>query len=205
MSNPQKTVGVSDKMKAKDFITLGIFTVLFFAVVMVCIFASGVTVVSYAFGPAIAAIPGGIIYMLMRAKVSKPGSALLSGAVIGIIEFLIGAGWPCALGFIIGALLAELISRIGKYKNFWSNAIGYAVYMVCFAIGTFFPMITMTSYIDSMTSSNGVDAAYMEQLYSFISGPMLIVIIIVTFIAGVLGALLAKALLKKHFQKAGLV
>ena len=35
MSEQAKAVGVSDKMKAKDYITLGIFTVLFFAVVMV--------------------------------------------------------------------------------------------------------------------------------------------------------------------------
>ena len=93
MSEQAKAVGVSDKMKAKDYITLGIFTVLFFAVVMVCIFASAATVVTFAFGSAIAAIPGGIIYMLMRAKVPKAGSVLLSGVVIGLIEFLIGAGW----------------------------------------------------------------------------------------------------------------
>lgn len=81
MSEQAKAVGVSDKMKAKDYITLGIFTVLFFAVVMVCIFASAATVVTFAFGSAIAAIPGGIIYMLMRAKVPKAGSVLLSGDV----------------------------------------------------------------------------------------------------------------------------
>ena len=48
MSEQAKPVGASDKMKAKDFITLGIFTVLFFAVVMVCIFASAATVVTFA-------------------------------------------------------------------------------------------------------------------------------------------------------------
>ena len=74
MSEQAKAVGVSDKMKAKDYITLGIFTVLFFAVVMVCIFASAATVVTFALGSAIAAIPGGIIYMLMRAKVPRPGA-----------------------------------------------------------------------------------------------------------------------------------
>lgn len=108
MSEQAKPVGASDKMKAKDFITLGIFTVLFFAVVMVCIFASAATVVTFAFGSAIAAIPGGIIYMLMRAKVPKAGSVLLSGVVIGLIEFLIGAGWAVAVGFIAGAVIAEL-------------------------------------------------------------------------------------------------
>ena len=64
--------------------------------------ASAATVVTFAFGSAIAAIPGGIIYMLMRAKVPKAGSVLLSGVVIGLIEFLIGAGWAVAVGFIAG-------------------------------------------------------------------------------------------------------
>ena len=49
MSEQAKPVGASDKMKAKDFITLGIFTVLFFAVVMVCIFASAATVKNFAY------------------------------------------------------------------------------------------------------------------------------------------------------------
>ena len=83
MNNQTNMSGGTTKMKAKDFITLGIFTVLFFAVVMVCIFASAATVVSFAFGCAIAALPGGIIYMLMRAKVPKAWSVLLSGVVIG--------------------------------------------------------------------------------------------------------------------------
>ncbi|MGL6199388.1 MAG: MptD family putative ECF transporter S component [Lachnospiraceae bacterium] len=205
MNDQKKTVGTPDKMKAKDFITLGIFTVLFFIVYMVCVFASAVTVVTYAFCSAIAAIPCGIIYMFMRVKITKTWSILLSGIVIGLLQFLCGAGWVVALSFILGALIAELISRTGQYKNFWKNAAGYALYMCAASVGTFLPMIMMIDYIDSMTASNGVEAAYMERVYNLVSGPMMIVIAIVTFIAGVLGALLAKALLKKHFQKAGII
>ena len=172
MSEQAKTVGVSDKMKAKDYITLGIFTVLFFAVVMVCIFASAATVVTFAFGSAIAAIPGGIIYMLMRAKVPKAGSVLLSGVVIGLIEFLIGAGWAVAVGFIAGAIIAELLTRIGHYKSFWLNTIGYSVYMMFFALGTYLPMVIMTGYVDDMSTSNGVSAEYLTELHSFMNGTM---------------------------------
>lgn len=193
-----------NKLKAKDFITLGIFTVLFFVVVMLCIFASAVTVVSYAFGPAIAAIPGGLIYMFMRVKVQKAGGIFLNGLVIGIVEFLIGAGWPVALGFIIGGLIAELISRAGAYENYMLNAVGYGCFMVCFAVGTYLPMMMMTSYIDSMTSSNGVDAEFMSSLYAFISGPMVFLIAVVTFLCGMLGAFIGKLALKKHFTRAGI-
>ena len=195
MSEQAKAVGVSDKMKAKDYITLGIFTVLFFAVVMVCIFASAATVVTFAFGSAIAAIPGGIIYMLMRAKVPKAGSVLLSG----------GAGWAVAVGFIAGAVIAELLARIGHYKSFWLNTIGYSVYMMFFALGTYLPMVIMTGYVDDMSTSNGVSAEYLTELHSFMNGTMVVIIAVVTFVAGIVGALIAKGVFKKHFQKAGIV
>lgn len=201
MSEQAKAVGVSDKMKAKDYITLGIFTVLFFAVVMVCIFASAATVVTFAFGSAIAAIPGGIIYMLMRAKVPKAGSVLLSGVVIGLIEFLIGAGWAVAVGFIAGAVIAELLARIGHYKSFWLNTID----MMFFALGTYLPMVIMTGYVDDMSTSNGVSAEYLTELHSFMNGTMVVIIAVVTFVAGIVGALIAKGVFKKHFQKAGIV
>lgn len=194
----------SNKLKAKDFITLGIFTVLFFVVVMICIFASAVTVVSYAFGPAIAAIPGGLIYMFMRVKVQKPGGIFLSGLVIGIVEFLMGAGWPVALGFILGALIAEIISRVGAYENYMLHAVGYGCFMACFAIGTYLPMMMMTSYIDSMTSSNGVDVEFMNSLYAFINGPMVLLIAVVTFLCGMIGAFIGKLAFKKHFVRAGI-
>ena len=100
MSEQSKACRGIRQNESKGLYHAGHFTVLFFAVVMVCIFASAATVVTFAFGSAIAAIPGGIIYMLMRAKVPKAGSVLLSGVVIGLIEFLIGAGWAVAVGFI---------------------------------------------------------------------------------------------------------
>lgn len=205
MISQTKTVGDADKMKGKDYITLGIFTVLFFAVVMVCIFASAVTVVTFAFGSAIAAIPGGIVYMLMRAKVPKAGSILLSGVVIGLIEFLMGAGWAVAVGFIAGAVVAEILSRIGHYKNFWLNSIGYSVYMTFFALGTYLPMVIMSGYVDDMSTSNGVSADYLTQLHSFMNGTMVLIIALVTFVAGIIGSLIAKGVFKKHFIKAGIV
>lgn len=193
------------KLKAKDFIMTGILTLLFFIVIMICIFASAVTVVTYAFGTAIAAIPGGIIYMLMRAKTPKPFMILLSGTVVGLIEFFAGAGYTVAIGFIAGALAAELISFIGKYRNFVLNAIGYALYMVGFAAGTYLPMVIMSGYVDSMSDSNGVNADFMEKLHSFMSGPMTVAIIAATFVCALLGAFLGKLIFKKHFQKAGIV
>lgn len=34
---------------------------------------------------------------------------------------------------------------------------------------------------------------------------MIVIIAVVTFVAGIIGALIAKGLFKKHFQKAGII
>ena len=65
-------------------------------------------------------------------------------------------------------------------------------------------MMMMTSYIDSMTSSNGVDIEFMNSLYAFINGPMVFVIAAVTFLCGMLGAFIGKLAFKKHFVRAGI-
>ena len=101
-------------------------------------------------------------------------------------------------------LIAEIISRAGAYENYALHAVGYGCFMACFAIGTYLPMMMMTSYIDSMTSSNGVDVEFMNSLYVFINGPMVFIIAIVTFLCGMLGAFIGKLAFKKHFVRAGI-
>lgn len=56
-----------------------------------------------------------------------------------------------------------------------------------------------------MSTSNGVSAEYLTELHSFMNGTMVVIIAVVTFVAGIVGALIAKGVFKKHFQKAGIV
>ena len=56
-----------------------------------------------------------------------------------------------------------------------------------------------------MSTSNGVSAEYLTGLHSFMNGTMVVIIAVVTFVAGIIGALIAKGVFKKHFQKAGIV
>ena len=67
------------------------------------------------------------------------------------------------------------------------------------------PMVIMTGYVDDMSTSNGVSAEYLTELHSFMNGTMVVIIAVVTFVAGIVGALIAKGVFKKHFQKAGIV
>lgn len=68
-----------------------------------------------------------------------------------------------------------------------------------------YTMVIMTGYVDDMSTSNGVSAEYLTELHSFMNGTMVVIIAVVTFVAGIVGALIAKGVFKKHFQKAGIV
>ena len=56
-----------------------------------------------------------------------------------------------------------------------------------------------------MSSSYGVSAVFLTELHSFMNGTLLVIFAGVTFVAGIVGALIAKGVFKKHFQKAGIV
>ena len=105
--------------------------------------------------------------------------------------------------FIATTKVSELIAAMYSLKI--PRSIGYSVYMMFFALGTYLPMVIMTGYVDDMSTSNGVSAEYLAELHSFMNGTMVVIIAVVTFVAGIIGALIAKGVFKKHFQKAGIV
>ena len=193
------------KLKAKDFITLGIFTVLFIVIFFVCIMVMSLSPVTQPFGMALTALLAGPVYMLMRAKVNKFGGILISGIIFAIVMFITGAGWTVALAVIIGTIIAELISRAGQYKKYWVSATGYAVFMTAGAIGSYTPLLMMKEYYTSLSAANSLDAAFMQELMDFVSGPVLVGAFAATIACAFLGALLARAMFKKHFVKAGII
>lgn len=193
------------KLKGKDFINLGIFTVIFIVLFVVCISVMAFTIYTQPFGVALAALIAAPVYMLIRTKAPKCGAIILFGVLLGLVLFVMGSGWPILLSVVAGAIAAELIARSGQYKSYTRETIGYVVLMAATAIGSYMPLLTMKDYYKQLAASNSVDNAFMAQLVDFISGPYLVLAIVVTMATAVLGAMLARAMLKKHFVKAGLV
>ena len=62
--------------------------------------------------------------------------------------------------------------------------------------------LTRTEFFASLVSSYGQE--YVDTLMSYTPDWMFPVLFAVTFIGGIFGALLGKAVLKKHFEKAGI-
>ena len=194
-----------NQLKAKDFITTGIFSILFVIIFFVCVTCMSFIPYTQPFGIALTALVAGPVYMIMRAKVAKTGGILLFGAVYAIVMFATGGGWVIPAFTMIGALIAEVISYAGKNISFKLNTVAYAVMMLAVAAGSYFPLLSMKEYYLSLAAGNGVDNGMMAELVSFINLPFLLLAMAVTALCAVFGALIARAMFKKHFIKAGIV
>lgn len=189
------------KWSGKDFINIGIYTAIYFVIIMICSFMGLVPIlmVCYAF---IAPIIGAIPMMLYYTKINKFGMLSVSGIITGAITGLCGMGIYPFLFAIIFAVLADLIWKAGKYKSMKAIIASYAVYSL-WLLGNYFPIFMNPTGYFATRQEYGQE--YADALTSFLPPWMLPVMAIGMLISAVIGAYIAKAISKKHFEKAGLV
>lgn len=202
--NQNKTTS-SAKLGGRDFINLGIFTVIFIVLFMACIMVMSMTIYTLPFGVALGSFVAASVYMLLRAKAPKTGAIILFGVLFGLVMFAMGSGWPILAAVIISSVIAELIARSGHYKSYTCEVIGYCVLMVGTAIGSYVPFIVMKDYYLKVAEGNSINGQFMSRLIEFISGPYLALALATTVVTAVLGTVLARVIFKKHLVKAGLL
>lgn len=195
---------MENKLKAKDFITVGIFTAIIFVVEFACgmlgfihpyIVASYVILI-----PLVGAIP----MMLFYSKVEKFGMITLMSVLIAIIMFVTGMGWLGAPLIILSGIAADLIAKSGGYKSFKKTVLSYGVFSLWICANYFPVIVTADSYREDLLSG-GYSAEYCDNLFRAINSRTIAVLLILCFVFGCIGAYLGKAVVKKHFEKAGIV
>lgn len=194
----------SNKLKAKDFITVGIFT----AIILVVEFACGMLGYIHPFIVAsyVVMIPlvGAIPMMLFYTKVQKFGMITIMSILIAIMMFVLGMGFLGAPLIIIAGVIADLIAKSGKYKSFKKTMISYGVFSLWICANYFPVIVTAESYRQDLIDE-GYSAEYCNNLFLAINYKTIGILLILCFVFGCLGALIGKAVVKKHFEKAGIV
>lgn len=193
---------MNNKLNVQDLITTGIFSVIYIIVVFVFGMLGYIPIIMIAL-PVIVSIVGGIPFMLFLTRVNKFGMVTLLSLIVGIIMFLSGHTWVPIATFLIFGIIADYIFKFGNYHSLKNSIIGYAVF--CLGVmGNMLPMwIMKDAYGDKLLSSMG--AEYTNIVMSFTQDWIFVVLIILTIISGIIGALLGQKILKKHFEKAGIV
>lgn len=125
--------------------------------------------------------------------------------ISGILFFATGeCTWVIIVTFAIAGLLAEVMRKVFGYKSFKGIALAGGFCAIGF-IGSPLPMwLFQESYMKSIEEM-GMGAEYVEGLQSMISAGSFIGMLAVAFIGGLLGTLIGHKMLKKHFEKAGII
>jgi energy-coupling factor transport system substrate-specific component len=193
------------KLKAKDLITTAIFTVVFIIVVLACSFTFGMIPLGYPFLVSVIGLVGGTIWVYMRVKAPKRFTILIQTAVMTLVLAMFGTGWSLSLGFFTGGILAELITSAGKYKNFALNTAGFAAFCFCVHIGAFLVCLVARDQYYDFCVSGGMTTEWTETFLNFMSWPVMLGSGALAIVGAIAGMLIGRAMLKKHFVKAGMV
>ncbi len=194
---------MNNKMQAKDLINIGLFTVLYF--VLGCCVA-----IPIGFVPIFLPILGslwtlitGIPFMLFAVRVKKFGMVTVMAVLSGLLMGLTGMGfWGILTGAVFG-LLGDFIMKSGNYQSVKKTILGYGVFSL-WMIGTYIPMyFTVEQSRADFAKSFGDE--YADRVMSVMPLWSIVLVIAGIFLCALLGGLIGKAVLKKHFAKAGIV
>lgn len=203
MSVTQSNTG--DRLKGKDLITIGIFSAVYFVVNFIFMLASGLSPVLWILMPGLIALFTGVPFMIMASKVQKLGAVLIMGLITGLIYFVTGMFTAVILiTFAAACVLAEAVRRVAKYKSFAGNTVSFAIFSVGM-IGSPLPIWLFKDSFFAQISQQGMSPEYLSVLSSLATTGMLAVMVLAPVVLAVVGALIARALFKKHFEKAGIV
>lgn len=191
-----------DKLQGKDFINIGIFTVIYFIVVSAVAMMGVIPLFIPLIGVFVPLI-GGIPLMLYFSKIKKFGMLTISGLLIGILMLLTGMGYWCILTGLGFGLIADLMLKSSGYKHIKMEVLTHGVFSV-WTIGAFIPIIvTRENYYEKLVPSFGQE--YADALMGYMPDWILPVLAVVCFVSGLIGGLLGRKIFKKHFERAGIM
>lgn len=188
--------------KIKDFVLLGIITAIYFVIFMILGFATaGLNPLLHAFVPALYGLIGGTIILFLMYKVPKFGILTLHTLLLIALIAVLGMAYlPWFITLLIGSLLADLIAVTSGYTSTWKNAVGFGLMQVGNSAGGIIPAMFFADRYKAEWVTRGMSAEQMDATIAVSTGVIGVTVLVVTFIAGFLGILLARKILAKHFK-----
>ena len=194
---------MNNKMQAKDLISIGLFTVLYFVLGCCVAIPIGFVPIFLPILGALWTLITGIPFMLFAVRARKFGMVAIMAILSGLLMGLTGMGfWGILTGAVFG-LLGDLIMKSGNYQSAKKEILGYGVFSL-WMIGTYIPMYFMVEQSRADFAKSFGDE-YADRVMSVMPMWSIILMIAAIFLCALLGGLIGKAVLKKHFAKAGIV
>ncbi|HIW75142.1 MULTISPECIES: MptD family putative ECF transporter S component [Gordonibacter] len=191
------------RMTGRDYVLVALFGVLLFAVFMACSMVFSANANMAWFTHTVGAVPGGIVWTYVLARVPKRGAVAVMSVLVGALGLLMGMFWTGPVGIVVGGLVAELVLGAPTQRTATKRIVAFAAFVLCFWAGQIsLIFIAGQTYVD-MCVAMGLSAEYGQQLVDFVYGPLCLVAACTTVIGSVAGGLLGEKLFKKHFARMG--
>lgn len=189
----------------RDLVSIGVFGALSLLIFFVVGGIAGLTVVGTVANIPIVCFFTSIAYLLLAVKVKKPGTFLIMGTV-NVLPGLMAANVLGVLGSMVGWAVAEAVAtRIG-YANRKGLVAAYVVGCTLqSALYTLPIYLSAAQYLSERQEMLQLTDEAMAQFVALFSGPMYAEMVILTVATSLTGALVSLKVMKKHFEKAGII
>ena len=189
----------------RDLVCIGVFGALSLLIFFVVGGIAGLTVVGTVANIPIVCFFTSIAYLLLAAKVKKSGTFLIMGTV-NVLPGLMAANVLGVLGSMAGWAVAEAVAtRIG-YANRKGLVAAYVT--GCSLQSALFTLpiyLSAAQYLSERQEMLQLTDEAMAQFVALFSGPMYAEMVILTVATSLTGALVSLRVMRKHFEKAGIV
>lgn len=194
---------MENKLQAKDLINIGLFTVLYFVLGCCVAIPIGFVPIFLPILGALWTLITGIPFMLFAVRVKKFGMVTIMAVLSGLLMGLTGMGfWGILTGAVFG-LLGDLIMKSGGYQSAKKTILGYGVFSL-WMVGTYIPMYFMVEQ-SRADFAKSFGNEYADKVMSVMPMWSIVLVIAAIFLFALLGGRIGKAILKKHFSRAGIV
>ena len=195
----------TNSLQIENFITIGVFSLIYFAVAFIIGGIAQMTPITFPFMSMIVAIFTGSVFMLYAAKTPKKGAVFILGILAGLLLFITGMFWMMSVFFIVLGFIADRIAASGNFKSFRKNLTAYCIFALA-PMGAYLPMAIMPAQFDEFMRKKGNVSSFSDIIHSIGANWWAIpAMLLGTLICAIIGGMIGKKLLKKHFEKAGIV
>ena len=189
------------KLKTKDYIFAGAFGAIYLVIMLAVVMGTGTIPILYLLSPLTVGVIGGTIYMLCVLKIHKFGAAL----ILGILFLLISStgNWLSIVTALVAAVLAELVLFLGRYKSRRMYLASFPFFNLNMSAPFALLLVNKQQFIDLSRAYYGEARA--DALDALTPSWIWFGLIALAFVGGIIGSFIAGKLIKKHFEKAGIV
>lgn len=188
------------KLETKDLVLAGVFAALYVAMIVLTVSVLGMAAVTYVLAPLVAGIIAGPVYMLYITKVPKMGAVMILAVLAGLV--MTSTSVLVLVYVLVLGIIAEIILRSTGYSK--GGIFASYVVFACDTVGPFLALFfAREKMLQACVAYRGQEFA--DKLDSMTPPWVLLVFLALGLLGGLIGGSIGLKLVKKHFEKAGII